>query len=111
MKKILVLLSFLGLFFTSSVAQPTFVVGKKYAIKCDYYQSGSIALGAYHNVLPIIYYVPDANVPEDGYWYIDKDEDGYYTFKNAVSMQYLVYDAVRVETQKKGLRQQLFPKL
>ena len=103
MKKTFFFLSFLGIFLTNAVAQPNFVVGKKYAIECSYYQSGTIALGAYHNAQPILYYVADDKVPEDGYWYIDKGEDGYYTFKNAVSMQYLVYDSQRVESQKKGL--------
>ena len=98
-----ILLSFLFTFITGLGAQPNFVVGKKYAIQCDYYQSGSVSLGAYHDVQPFVYYMSEEDIPDDGYWYIDKDEEGYYTFKNAVSMQYLVYDSQRVELQKKGL--------
>jgi hypothetical protein len=98
-----ILLSFLFAFITGLGAQPNFVVGKKYAIQCDYYQSGSVSLGAYHDVLPFVYYMSEEDIPDDGDWYIDKDEEGYYTFKNALSMQYLVYDSQRVELQKKGL--------
>ena len=103
MKKILLSLSALFVCLGSVFAQPKFEDGKKYAIQCAYYNLGSITLGAYHNVNPILYYYTSQEIPDDGYWYVSANEDGTYTFRNAVSMEYLVYDAQRVDTQKKGL--------
>ena len=67
MKKFLLTLSALFCVI-SAVARPNFEVGKKYAIQCAYYDMGSITLGAYHNVSPILYYytspdIPDVRVP------------------------------------------------
>ena len=84
-------------------AQPNFVAGKKYTIQCLYYNSGSLSLGQYHGVTPIVYYSTASNIPDDGYWYIVEDANGYFTIQNAKSLEYLVYDSERVETQKKGL--------
>ncbi len=102
MKKVLLTLSLLCCYI-GAVAQPNFEIGKKYSIQCAYYDMGSITLGAYHNVSPILYYYTSPDIPDDGYWYVYTDEDGNYLFRNALSMEYLVYDANRVETQKKGL--------
>ena len=60
------LLSFLFTFITGLGAQPNVVVGKKYAIQCGYYQSGSVSLGAYHDVQPFVYYMSDEDIPDDG---------------------------------------------
>ena len=57
-----ILLSFLFTFITGLGAQPNFVVGKKYAIQCGYYQSGSVSLGAYHDVQPFVYYIDRKSV-------------------------------------------------
>lgn len=103
MKKISFLFLFAMVCVSNVLAQPDFVIGRKYSIRCAYFGSGSIALGVYHNAQPLLYYIPGENIPDDGYWYIDKGDDGYYTFRNALSMQYLIYDSERVETQKKGL--------
>ena len=102
MKKFLLTLSALFCVI-SAVARPNFEVGKKYAIQCAYYETGSITLGVYHNVLPYLYYYVSNDIPDDGYWYIYTDEEGNYMFRNAVSYEYLVYDSHRVESQKKGL--------
>jgi hypothetical protein len=100
MKKISFLFLFAMVCVSNVLAQPDFVIGRKYSIRCAYFGSGSIALGVYHNAQPLLYYIPGENIPDDGYWYIDKGDDGYYTFRNALSMQYLIYDSERVETQK-----------
>ena len=56
MKKILLTLSALCVCLSNVLAQPKFEDGKKYAIQCAYYNLGSITLGAYHSVNPILYY-------------------------------------------------------
>ena len=81
----------------------TFDPNKKYAIMCQEFGQGGIGLGAYHEVSPILYYVLSKELPEDAYWYIRQDEAGNFTFQNALSKQYIVYDSERVDAQKKGL--------
>ncbi|MBO5698411.1 MAG: CotH kinase family protein [Bacteroidaceae bacterium] len=76
---------------------------KKYTITCAHYGQGSVGLGAYHSVSPILYYINSADVPDDAYWYIEQDDKGYYTFRNALTNAYITYDSERVATSKKGL--------
>ncbi len=101
MKK--VLLMCVAMFCTLASVAMTFDPNKKYAIMCQEYGQGSIGLGAYHGVSPVLYYVNSKEIPEDAYWYIKQDDAGNYTFQNALSKQYLVYDDVREDAVKKGL--------
>lgn len=103
MKKLVLTLAMMFAILCGVSAQPEFVDGKKYVIQCAYFNYGGIALGAYHDVDPIVYYVASQEVPNDAYWYISMDEQGCYTFRNAQTMEYLVYDPQRVDAQKKGL--------
>lgn len=88
----------------NSNAHPNFVNGEKYIIQCQHYDSGSVCPGSPRGVNPIVYYSTSSVLEEDCYWYVIKDDNtGYYSFRNAATHEYLVYDAVRDELRKKGL--------
>ncbi|MBO4786929.1 MAG: CotH kinase family protein, partial [Prevotella sp.] len=54
-------------------------------------QDGYLALGAYHDVDPYIYYVTDGSAKtKDAYWLITYTRSGY-TFRNEASGQYLIF--------------------
>ena len=54
-------------------------------------QDGYLALGAYHDVDPYIYYVTDGSAKtKDAYWLINYTRSGY-TFRNEASGQYLIF--------------------
>lgn len=101
MRKLLLLCA--ALLCSMAAVGVTFDPNKKYAIMCQEFGQGSIGLGACHGVAPILYYVVSKELPEDAYWYIKQDEAGNFTFQNAYSKQYMVYDSERVDAQKKGL--------
>lgn len=104
MNKLLFALTFIGLLVSKSYAKPYFVAGEKYAIQCQYYESGSICPGSSRGVNPIVYYSTSASLDADCYWYVIEDvTTGYYSFRNASTNEYLVYDAERDEQRKKGL--------
>lgn len=87
-----------------SNAQPNFVAGEKYIIQCQYYNSGSVCSGSLRGVNPIVYYSTSTELASDCYWYVIEDANtGYYSFRNASTNEYLVYDAERDELRKKGL--------
>ena len=65
-----------------------------YSISCTKLD-GYLGLGAFHNVNPYIYYVTDeADRSADAYWVIRNTQSGY-TFRNEVTGQLLVYTSFR----------------
>ncbi len=90
--------------------QTELVSGSKYRI-VSLHDNGVIVLGTYHNSSAQLFSdVTDYSAswgttetyPEDAWWIITKGENGY-TFKNDKSGQYIQYDPVRVDAEKKGL--------
>lgn len=90
MKKTIVFL--FGLLMTTALhATIKIDSGKKYYFVCDLWESGSMVLGANHEVAPFIYYdSASGQLHADSYWVIAEDGNGYYTICNAQSKQYLV---------------------
>lgn len=102
MKKFLLLL----FCFVAIAAQATvsFDASKKYRLVSNQYGSGALVLGANHNSTALVYYLTSyTSVPDDAYWYITKDGDGY-SIQNAASKQYLYYEPTRENGVAKGLR-------
>jgi len=62
--------------------------GEKYRIASSYYSGyGAVVLGSYHSATPYVYYVTSySSVPDDGWWTIKKDGNGY-TISNALTNQ------------------------
>ncbi len=70
--------------------------GEKYRIASSYYSGyGAVVLGSYHSATPYVYYVTSySSVPDDGWWTIKKDGNGY-TISNALTNQFLTYSSER----------------
>ena len=92
------LLTFLALFATLTTAlaaDPGFSADKLYRIDCACYAGqGAVVLGAKHNQTIYLYYLQDTSYPDDAWWHIEPVGDGSYTFRNAVSGQYMTADEV-----------------
>lgn len=92
------LLTFLALFATLTTAlaaDPGFSADKLYRIDCACYAGqGAVVLGAKHNQTIFLYYLQDTSYPDDAWWHIEPVGDGSYTFRNAVSGQYMTADEV-----------------
>lgn len=92
------LLTFFALFATLTTAlaaDPGFSVDKLYRIDCACYAGqGAVVLGAKHNQTIYLYYLQDTSYPDDAWWHIEPVGDGSYTFRNAVSGQYMTADEV-----------------
>ena len=90
------LLTFLALFATLSTAlaaDPGFSADKLYRIDCACYAGqGAVVLGAKHDQTIYLYYLQGASYPDDAWWHIEPVGDGSYTFRNAVSGQYMTAD-------------------
>lgn len=92
------LLTFLALFATLTTAlaaDPGFSADKLYRIDCACYAGqGAVVLGAKHNQTIYLYYLQGTSYPDDAWWHIEPVGDGSYTFRNAVSGQYMTADEV-----------------
>lgn len=90
------LLTFLALFATLTTAlaaDPGFSADKLYRIDCACYAGqGAVVLGAKHDQTIYLYYLQGASYPDDAWWHIEPVGDGSYTFRNAVSEQYMTAD-------------------
>lgn len=91
------LLTFLALFATLTTAlaaDPGFSADKLYRIDCACYAGqGAVVLGAKHNQTIYLYYLQGTSYPDDAWWHIEPVGDGSYTFRNAVSGQYMTADS------------------
>lgn len=103
MKKILFPLFALLLAAAGARADDLFDATKKYAIVCNYYGRGSLALGANHGSSAYVYYYDQPTLTDDCYWYIEKDGDGY-VLRNAKDKTVLTYDPERIEGVAKGIK-------
>ncbi len=83
-------------------AELVFENDKKYRIVCDYWENGTLTLGANHGSTAYVYYNVAGSTPEDGWWYIRQDGGGY-TISNALSGEYLAYRNERIDGVIKGL--------
>lgn len=92
------LLTFFALFATLTTAlaaDPGFSADKLYRIDCACYAGqGAVVLGAKHNQTIYLYYLQGTSYPDDAWWHIEPVGDGSYTFRNAVSGQYMTADEV-----------------
>lgn len=96
------LLTFFALFATLTTvlaADPGFSADKLYRIDCACYAGqGAVVLGAKHNQTIYLYYLQGTSYPDDAWWHIEPVGDGSYTFRNAVSGQYMTADEVLYST-------------
>lgn len=90
------ILGILCLFAVQLFAAAGLEEGKKYYLVSASYNSGAMALGAYHNASPLIYYYRSSALTADCYWLFEKKEGGY-AIRNAESGQYLQYTDERDE--------------
>ena len=92
------LLTFFALFATLTTAlaaDPGFSADKLYRIDCACYAGqGAVVLGAKHDQTIYLYYLQGTSYPDDAWWHIEPVGDGSYTFRNAVSGQYMTADEV-----------------
>lgn len=90
------LLTFFALFATLTTAlaaDPGFSADKLYRIDCACYAGqGAVVLGAKHDQTIYLYYLQGTSYPDDAWWHIEPVGDGSYTFRNAVSEQYMTAD-------------------
>ena len=100
MKKLL--LTFIALFVTLTTAlgaDPGFSADKLYRIDCACYAGqGAVVLGAKHSQSIYLYYLTGTDYPDDAWWRIEPVGDGSYTFRNAVSGQYMTADDALYDT-------------
>lgn len=88
-------LTFLFVLFSTvftGVSAADIEVGCRYYITCDYAE-GYVAIGSLQGKSYPLYYVASSTAPtdEEYFWYIDQDMDGYYSFRNAFTGQYLTW--------------------
>lgn len=90
------LLTFFALFATLTTAlaaDPGFSADKLYRIDCACYAGqGAVVLGAKHHQTIYLYYLQGTSYSDDAWWHIEPVGDGSYTFRNAVSEQYMTAD-------------------
>lgn len=90
------LLTFFALFATLTTALAAdlgFSADKLYRIDCACYAGqGAVVLGAKHDQTIYLYYLQGTSYPDDAWWHIEPVGDGSYTFRNAVSEQYMTAD-------------------
>ena len=89
MKKIYLLLLVLSVTLNLHAAFK-FSDDKTYYFTFNVAPNGFLGIGAYHNVSYQLYYVRNAAITEDGYWYIKSDGEAY-TIQNALTGQYLTW--------------------
>lgn len=90
------LLTFFALFATLTTALAAdlgFSADKLYRIDCACYAGqGAVVLGAKHHQTIYLYYLQGTSYSDDAWWHIEPVGDGSYTFRNAVSEQYITAD-------------------
>lgn len=66
--------------------------GKMYSISCKY-ASGYVSLGSVHGVSYPLYYVKSDALADsdDGYWYVEGNEEDGYRFKNVATSEYMIW--------------------
>lgn len=73
--------------------------GGKYRIVCQKYATGCLVLGERHNKAPLLFYDTEgAEVPTDAWWVVSKRGGGY-TFRNAVTGEFMVYKEGKVKNE------------
>ena len=87
---------------TSMLALPAFETGKKYRLVCDQFGGSGVATGQQHGSTALLYYDTSGNLPADAFWYVTKSTNGY-LLQNVATLEYAVYDPVRVEGVCKGI--------
>ena len=75
----------------------------KYKISCPKYPGSVLVPGTNHSLTPDLYCGPLNDLPEDAWWYVKADDNGY-TIQNASTKQYITFTTDRFEGAVKGLK-------
>lgn len=96
MKRILIfVLTFTVVF--SVWATPNIVNTKRYRIVSENFQNGCVADGRTVGQLTPLYYLPEASTNPEAYWFINEEQPGLFSIKNAKTGQYITYDGLRTD--------------
>ena len=76
-------------------AKPQFQLGKKYKIVCEQYTNGCTSIGSAHGKETPVYYLENGGSTDDCYWYINEEEPGRFSIRNASTGEYITYTGGR----------------
>ena len=102
MKKFLLLSCWLWAACIQCLCGAEFDPDTKYKISCPFYPGSVLVPGTLHGFNPELYCGPLNDLPEDAWWYVRADANGY-TIQNASTKQYITFTTERFEGAVKGL--------